>query len=214
MKKIVMAAVEQETIIIWSRAEDSSKRCPKCGESKPREQFARMSCASDGLRVWCRSCCNTAGKIRRSANPEKYRRLSLEYRLKHPQVCIARETRYREDTKMKTLTHYGNGKCACVACGEERLPCLGLDHIQGDGADEFRRLKRRGNGLYSYLRTRDFPLGYQTMCMNCNWMKRHEMGESRGMQYRATAGKSTPKIKGVVETHTPAKKPARNTAAV
>ncbi len=66
------------------------------------------------------------------------------------------------------LTHYGNGKLACVKCGESRLTCLTIDHINNDGASD-RKVKRLlGRGLYHYLILSSYPQGYQTLCFNCN----------------------------------------------
>ena len=51
----------------------------------------------------------------------------------------AREAKARVDIKIETLTRYGDGRLACVMCGESRLACLSLDHIDGSG-----RLHRKG----------------------------------------------------------------------
>ena len=82
--------------------------------------------------------------------------------------------------KTETLTHYGNGKCACVNCGESRLDCLSLDHINNNGAEERRQWFGEnwssGGGVASYrkLQKLNYPDGYQTLCMNCQWIKRAE----------------------------------------
>lgn len=34
----------------------NAKRCSRCGDTKPREQFNRQSAAADGLHRWCKSC--------------------------------------------------------------------------------------------------------------------------------------------------------------
>ena len=36
------------------------KRCPKCGETKERSEFSRAKERSDGLRGWCKACCQAA----------------------------------------------------------------------------------------------------------------------------------------------------------
>ncbi len=77
--------------------------------------------------------------------------------------------------KQEVLTHYGNGECICVGCGERRLDCLSLDHIANNGADE-RRKQFRGGGVefYRHLQKLNYPDGYQTLCMNCQWIKKAE----------------------------------------
>ena len=82
--------------------------------------------------------------------------------------------------KIEVLTHYGNGKFACVICGENRFPCLSVDHIGGDGANHRTSLgwgKAGGTRIYRWLRDNDYPDGYQTLCMNCQWAKRYENKE-------------------------------------
>jgi hypothetical protein len=68
--------------------------------------------------------------------------------------------------KLEIIAHYG-GMCAC--CREPSPYFLQLDHPNGDGAEERRRLKKDGNGLYSYLRVQGFPKGYRILCTNCNF---------------------------------------------
>lgn len=157
-----MNRYEQETI----------KLCSRCNQSKPISEFSKDVKAKTGIRHWCKDCCNRASKLKRSLSPEKYRQISREYRLRHLLESRERCRLYRIRVKRETLSHYGGGKCACVICGETRLPCLSLDHIKGNGSEEYRKLRRRGTGLYSYLCANGFPIGYQTLCMNCQWIKR------------------------------------------
>lgn len=86
---------------------------------------------------------------------------------------IALRNRRREDAiRELVFGHYGNGVVACVGCGESRIDCLSLDHINDDGAQH-----RRGSGktggiaFYWLLKTQGLPLGLQTMCMNCQMVK-------------------------------------------
>lgn len=71
--------------------------------------------------------------------------------------------------KEEVLTHYGGGKLACIKCGFDDLRALSLDHIYGGGNKE----KSRGITAYYKLKRKDYPEGYQTLCMNCQFIKRH-----------------------------------------
>ena len=71
--------------------------------------------------------------------------------------------------KTKVLTHYSNGKLRCVKCGVNNINVLTLDHIDNNGSDD--KLSRSGNGLYRKLKASSYPIGYQTLCMNCNMEK-------------------------------------------
>lgn len=93
------------------------------------------------------------------------------YKGKRNHVSMYRKERNLK-IKLNTLTHYGNGKCACVKCGENRLACLSLDHIDGNGAEHRREIGRTAIALYFWLIKNDFPEGYQTLCMNCQFVKK------------------------------------------
>lgn len=87
-----------------------------------------------------------------------------------------KEQMYKKDTniKLEVLTHYGGGLCKCMMCGESRLACLSIDHIAENGG-ELRKAgidKNGGRDLYVSLKKRNYPKGYQTLCMNCQWVKR------------------------------------------
>lgn len=81
------------------------------------------------------------------------------------------QLKYRTKVKTEVLIHYGNGKCQCVMCGESRLACLSIDHINGGGNQIRKGHGRGGTALYISLRREGFPKGYQTLCMNCQFCK-------------------------------------------
>ena len=78
--------------------------------------------------------------------------------------------------KREVLTHYGRDKCGCVKCGESRLACLSIDHINGGGTRHM-KLTGIGNHFYKWLKEGNYPEGYQTLCMNCQFIKRVENNE-------------------------------------
>jgi len=83
---------------------------------------------------------------------------------------------YKAKSKVIVLTHYGNGKLACLRCGFDDIRALSIDHINGDGANHKRQLKYASIGYRWYI-NQNFPKGYQTLCMNCQWIKRFENNE-------------------------------------
>lgn len=82
----------------------------------------------------------------------------------------------RERTKSLVLTHYGNGKCACVICGFDDIRALSIDHINNDGAEHRKKI---GCDICRWLVKSNFPKGYQTLCMNCQLIKRAEKWQSK-----------------------------------
>jgi len=143
-------------------------------------------------------------------NKEKISNHQKEYNLVNKRKVAMRIRRYYEENQNKIIeirerhalmerqrnleiktevcTHYGNGKCACVRCGFEDIRALSIDHINGCGAE---RRKRDLTGIQSYkkLRMNNYPDGYQTLCMNCQFIKRIENGE-----YRKRTGLSNARI--------------------
>tara|TARA_Y100000310_G_scaffold309125_1_gene352923 strand:+ start:373 stop:915 length:543 start_codon:yes stop_codon:yes gene_type:complete len=86
------------------------------------------------------------------------------------------------ELKVKVLEYYGDGKCACVKCGYDDIRALSIDHIDGGGNDH-RRKERIGN-LYHWLWKNEYPDGFQTLCMNCQFIKRYkeDIPRTRGLK--------------------------------
>lgn len=62
------------------------KRCSKCGEEKPLDEFYKNRSAKDGLTVWCKPCDKTAAAAYYAANKEKVQQ----------QARVRARKRYRE----------------------------------------------------------------------------------------------------------------------
>ena len=103
---------------------------------------------------------------------EKRRIQERNRRLAKPEMIKLSKKQETRQLKIEVLTHYGKGSLACVTCGESRLSCLSIDHINGGGTKHRRSLGRAGRDFYRWLRSQDYPLGYQTLCMNCQFIKR------------------------------------------
>jgi len=80
------------------------------------------------------------------------------------------------DLKKEVLTQYGNGECQCVRCGFDDIRALSIDHIGGGGSRQ-RRENRSTGRFYQWLKGNNYPEGYQTLCMNCQFVKRFENKE-------------------------------------
>ena len=107
----------------------------------------------------------------------------------HKEEQKVRAKKYNLAVKREVLTHYSDGKCACVRCGESRLACLSIDHIDGNGTRHRRNNNLSGVKIYLWLRKNDYPEGYQTLCMNCQFVKRVENEEYN--PYGAVVGSET-----------------------
>ena len=104
-------------------------------------------------------------RVYRAAHPEKAMEQWLCQRAKHQRL------------KKRVLTYYGNGTLACIKCGEGKLVCLTIDHKNGRGGRHRKFALRSAASFYKWLETENYPKGYQTLCMNCQFVKREENNE-------------------------------------
>jgi hypothetical protein len=103
---------------------------------------------------------------------EAYRR---QWYKENRTIKLAQSKQLKLNYKIQVLTHYGNGKCICLWCGYDQLAALTLDHINNDGYKE----SRSGHELYRWLMKQNYPAGYQTLCMNCQYLKREQYAASK-----------------------------------
>jgi hypothetical protein len=135
--------------------------CPKCGLDKEDSEFFKTKLGFPYTP--CRKC-----------------RLSYatKYHKEHRKQINLYSVKHNLELKKEILTYYGNGKCACVHCGYSDIRALSIDHISGEGRKHRRELGYIGGIIFYYwLKRNNFPEGYQTLCMNCQWIKRRENGE-------------------------------------
>ncbi len=111
-------------------------------------------------------------RVYREYNGDEIRANKRRYYLETRTYSLTRARTNRNNIKIKILTHYGGGKCACVQCGESRPACLSIDHIDGNG-NRHRKILKRGGNFYYWLTTNNYPEGYQTLCMNCQFVKKY-----------------------------------------
>jgi len=111
---------------------------------------------------------------------ENYQR-NRDYQKAHRKEINERNRLRRQQIKKEVLIHYGKGVLACIHCGFADIRALSIDHINGGGTKHYREI---GNAhLSEWLRKQGFPEGYQTLCMNCQWIKRAIRKEHKGIKY-------------------------------
>lgn len=123
--------------------------CWRCGgrQNRPGKNYCRRCHVADRLAV------------------RKYIRA-------HPERVRAITRRANAKIKTEVFNHYG---VICKCCGESYLPSLTIDHINGGGNKHRRELKinRGGTSFYRWLRAQGFPVGFRTLCYNCNCTRGH-----------------------------------------
>lgn len=74
--------------------------------------------------------------------------------------------------KMEVMMHYSSGLLECEMCGENRVECLSIDHVEGGGNKQRKELGTiSGEHFYTWLKANNFPTGFRVLCMNCQFIE-------------------------------------------
>jgi hypothetical protein len=125
-----------------------------------------------GYRKWAKNNPNKVkdrAKKYRDKNKDKINKRRRENYYKY----IENQKKYRTNLKLKVFIHYCNGQpyCQCPKCNETNVKFLTLDHINGGGNEQRRKLGS-STAIYKWIIENNFPEGYQVLCANCNFGKR------------------------------------------
>lgn len=180
-----------------------SPQCRKCGimqmqQSKSKGQLPCRVCntALDEKNLYvtmdrtkygniCRECYNRRHAIFQKIHGKsyylKYNEKRLEYLSKRrddfPELVRAQCTTSYHKTRIEVLKYY-SPELSCVRCGFSDLAALSIDHINGNGNKH--REEIHNANIYRWLKNNDYPEGFQILCMNCQFIKRHENKECFG----------------------------------
>jgi len=81
--------------------------------------------------------------------------------------CLECSEKHKLDRKLlrkEIFEAYGGAICNC--CGETMEKFLTIDHVNNDGSNHRKKLHQ--SMLYKWLKQKNFPIGFQVLCWNCN----------------------------------------------
>jgi len=108
-----------------------------------------------------------ARKRIRELGKKRMRKYRANKEFKDKQNAKRRAIHHRN--KFRVIHHYSNGTMKCECCGIEDIEFNGIDHPNGGGQAERRKIKRSaGREFYAWLVKMGFPPGYRILCYNCN----------------------------------------------
>lgn len=146
-----------------------AKYCAGCDKHVPLRDWTKHNSTADRLQHQCKHCRNARRREARRSKKGFYATEQEKYKEKH--LVAARRSYYK--CKHLVMRHYCGGEnYTCCQCGFADPRALSIDHVDGKGADHRRNLK--GVNLYRWLVREKYPDGFQVLCMNCQWIKRHE----------------------------------------
>lgn len=86
-----------------------------------------------------------------------------------------------QNIKKLVISYYSKGTIKCKRCGFNNIDELSIDHIHSNGNEHRKILNNKsGCNFYWWLIRNDFPNGYQVLCMNCNFIKKHSWRNRNG----------------------------------
>jgi len=146
-----------------------TKRCSKCGEVKPLDDFYRQSRSKDKHGAYCKSCADKYRQLLRDTHRDRERLVAHTRYLRLRDKIIRYNCERNQQLKALLVAHYSNGANKCVCCGESEVRFLTIDHINGNGSQHRKSTKcGTGSTFYRWLIRQGMPDGYQVLCYNCN----------------------------------------------
>lgn len=138
--------------------------CILCGAKPPRK--SRQTCDECAIRTSnytkkMRSARIDGGKCCVCGKNELFtKRHCTDCYEKHKQSA----KKQYDELKDEVYVAYGGYRCVC--CGETEAVFLSIDHIDQNGETHRKEI---GSRIYRWLKTNNFPYGFQVLCMNCQW---------------------------------------------
>ena len=158
--------------------------------SKPLDAFEAVNLVRGWRRWECRECVKRRTKLWADESRERLRAHAQQWYAAHREEIKSKVKRWAKDNpdrrRHNVLAHYyrlqysalqayGGPKCAC--CGETEPLFLTIDHVRSDGAAHRRAIGSLGGArFYKWLRDREWPEGFQVLCMNCNHGRHRNKG--------------------------------------
>jgi len=91
-----------------NKVDASTKKCARCGETKPASEYTHNKENKDGLFSYCRSCVNAHARERRLRNKEKV----LRYQRDYYQKWVAKQGRLMHKERKALIADTGKKQCS------------------------------------------------------------------------------------------------------
>jgi len=156
---------------------DTTRKCKKCHKTKPVIEFVNREHR-------CRDCYNKYNREWRAAQGKRYK--DKQKKRWHDRLNAMSEVErlvfnrkmadkmVKKTTEMKEAVYNAYGGYVCACCGETEKSFLTIDHVNNDGAEHRKQIRKKsanGTQVYRWLIKNNFPGGFQVLCWNCQWGK-------------------------------------------
>lgn len=108
-------------------------------------------------------------------NRKKRLQFTRNWRERNRKYYLQLQRNYNRKNRMKIIEVLG-GKC--IKCGFSDWRALQIDHINGGGNREIKKMGTTNYYKYMLKNIKENPNKFQLLCANCNWIKRYEKNEN------------------------------------
>lgn len=147
------------------------KICKECNIEKPLSSFWFSDKSKGYRKSRCIDCLTISNSIRSKKYYYKHKERIIEnirkYKDQNPDVHLKSCRKHFNNIKMQAFDLLGN---KCVMCPIDNIELLHIDHINGGGLQERKKLSQ----AQLYRKILFDPDPYQLLCANCNWRKRED----------------------------------------
>lgn len=178
-----------------------TKYCSRCKQEKPIEDFGKQSSAVDGLRCWCKPCCNEYNK-KYFPKGDRNRSLKNKHNITEDQYNVMLECQGfkcyicgSEDPKSKWAVFNVDHDHSCCpsahSCGLciRKLLCFTCNAALGNVADNIEVLKKMIDYLQEHLLDPDLASKKEILLKQKRRDQKIKKAETREKQSRAHTGK-------------------------
>lgn len=139
-----------------------SKRCPRCGETKPLTDFGKNRQAKNDINCWCKECCRKEAERYRRTPTGIYNQINSRQKYYHKHNHPAAKP--FEITKNEFVEWYKDAIKQCVYCDILEMDFIFLKQKYGSRTDRLT------------VDCKDNTIGYKSgnivlACERCNFLK-------------------------------------------
>jgi hypothetical protein len=127
------------------------------------------NCKSCYLVQWRKDNPEKCVELEAARNPEQRKAHHRASHWKRREKILPEQRERNVARKTEAIAHYSHRMMQCALCPEKRLYALGLDHINGDGA-QHRKHTRGGVATYMWAKKNGWPNIFRVLCHNCNFL--------------------------------------------